>query len=48
MNEALPSQVLEAAMKLSEERVSKVQALSSYYEALAKLNKAVGLAGYYK
>ena len=47
LNEALPSQVLEAIMKLTEERVGKAQALSSYYVALAKLNKAVGLPGHY-
>lgn len=47
LNEALPSQVLEAIMKLTEERVGKAQALSSYYVALAKLNKAIGLPGHY-
>ena len=48
LNEALPSQVLEAVMKLTEERAGEAQALSSYYVALAKLNKAVGLPGHYK
>ena len=48
LNEALPSQVLEAVMRLTEERVGQAQALSNYYVALAKLNKAVGLSGHYK
>ena len=48
VNEALPSQVLEAVMRLTEERAGKAQALSNYYVALAKLNKAVGLSGHYK
>lgn len=48
VNEALPSQVLEAVMRLTEERVGQAQALSNYYVALAKLNKAVGLSGHYK
>lgn len=48
LNEALPSQVLEAVMKLTEEWVGEAQALSSYYVALAKLNKAIGLQGHYK
>lgn len=48
LNEALPSQVLEAIMKLAEERVAQVQGLSNYYVALARLNKAVGLTGHYQ
>lgn len=48
LNEALPSQVLEAVMKVTEERSGEAQALSSYYVALAKLNKAIGLQGHYK
>lgn len=48
LNEALPSQVLEAVMKLTDERVGEAQALSSYHVALAKLNKAIGLPGHYK
>ena len=48
LNEALPSQVLEAVMRLTDERAGTAQAISSYYVALAKLNKAIGLAGYYK
>ena len=48
VNEALPSQVLEAVMRLAEERSGQAQAVSSYYVALAKLNKAVGLSNYYK
>jgi len=48
VNEALPSQVLEAVMRLTEEWVGQAQALSNYYVALAKLNKAVGLSGRYR
>jgi outer membrane protein TolC len=48
VNEALPSQVLEAVMRLVEEKAGQAQALSNYYVALAKLNKAVGMSGYYK
>jgi hypothetical protein len=35
-------------MRLTEERAGQAQALSNYYVALAKLNKAVGMSGYYK
>lgn len=48
LNEVLPSQVLEAIVKLTEERVGQAQALGNYYVALAKLNKAVGLPGHYR
>ena len=48
LNEVLPSQVLEAVVKLTEERVGQAQALGNYYIALAKLNKAVGLPGHYR
>ena len=48
LNEALPSQVIEAVIKLTDEEVGKAQALSNYYVALAKLNKAVGLYGHYQ
>ncbi len=48
VNEALPSQVLEAVVKLTEEKVARAQAMGSYYAALAKLNKAVGLPGHYR
>ncbi len=48
LNEALPSQVLEAVMKVTDEKAGRAQAVSSYYVALAKLNKAIGLAGHYK
>jgi len=47
LNEALPSQVLEAIMKLTDEKVAQAQALTNYYVALAKLNKAIGLPGHY-
>ena len=48
VNEALPSQVLEAVVRLTEERAGQAQALTNYYVAVAKLNKAVGLSNYYK
>ena len=48
LNEILPSQVLEAVMKLTEEKVAQAQALGNYYVALAKLNKAIGLPGHYR
>ena len=48
LNEALPSQVLEAILKLTDEKVAEVQALTNYYVAVAKLNKAIGLPGYYR
>lgn len=48
VNEALPSQVLEAVIRMNEEKTGYVQALSAYYVALAKLNKAIGISNYYK
>lgn len=48
VNEALPSQVLEAIVKLTEEKAGKAQAMGNYYVALAKLNKAIGLPGHYR
>ncbi|MBI3616033.1 MAG: TolC family protein [Candidatus Omnitrophica bacterium] len=48
LNEVLPSQVLEALLRLTDEHVSEAQALTNYYVALARLNKAIGLTGYYK
>ncbi len=48
LNEAPPSQVLEAIVKVTEERVAQVQALTNYQVALAKLNKAIGLPGHYR
>lgn len=48
VNETTPSQVLEAVMKLTEEKVGQAQATGNYYVALAKLNKAVGLVGHYR
>ncbi len=47
VNEALPSQVLEAIMRLADEKSGQAQALSNYYIALAKLNKAIGLVDHY-
>jgi len=48
LNEALPSQVLESIIKLTEEKVGESQALSNYHVALAKLNKAIGLPRHYE
>ena len=48
VNEALPSQVLEAIMRLADEKAGQAQALSTYHVSLAKLNKAIGLVGHYK
>ena len=47
INEALPSQILEALIRLSDEEVGQTQALTNYYVALARLNKAVGLPSHY-
>ncbi len=48
LNEALPSQVLEALLQLSDDQVSQVQAKASYHIALARLSKAIGVTGYYQ
>ncbi|MBI3318894.1 MAG: TolC family protein [Candidatus Omnitrophica bacterium] len=48
LNEATPSQVMESVMKLTEERVGAVQALTNTHVALAKLNKAIGLTEHYR
>lgn len=47
LNEILPSQLLEAELQLSDDQVSQVQAQASYHTALARLNKAIGMTGYY-
>ena len=47
LNEVLPSQVLEAVLQLSDDQVSQIQAKASYRTALARLNKAIGVASYY-
>lgn len=47
LNEALQSQFLETLVKYSDERSIYVKALSDYNLSLAKLNKAVGIPGYY-
>ncbi len=47
LNEALLSQVLEAEVKLNDERALHHQAIASYKTALANLNKAIGLIGYF-
>lgn len=47
LNEILPSQLLEAELQLSDDQVSQVQAQASYHTALARLNKTIGMTGYY-
>jgi outer membrane protein TolC len=47
INEALSSQVLEAMVKLSDEKALYHQAIASYKTALANLNKAIGIIGYF-
>jgi len=48
LNEALQSQMLEAMVKSMDERSIYTKALSDYNLAIAKLNKAVGIADYFK
>jgi outer membrane protein TolC len=48
MGEANFSQVLEAKIRLEDEYALYNQALSSYKVSLAKLNKAIGIAHYFK
>ncbi|UCH12134.1 MAG: TolC family protein [Candidatus Omnitrophota bacterium] len=47
LNEALQSQVLEAEIKLADERSLYIKALSDYNFSLAKLNKAIGIQDYF-
>lgn len=47
LNEALQSQLLEAIIKLADEKSVYVKALSDYNLSLAKLNKAVGIRDYF-
>jgi outer membrane protein TolC len=48
INEALLSQVLEAMVKLNDEKALYHQAIASYKTALANLNKAIGIIGYFE
>ena len=48
LNEVLLSQVLEAKTKLADERALYHQAIASYKTALANLNQAIGLIGYFQ
>ncbi len=48
LNEALPSQILQGIIQLNDEYISESVALTNYYVALARLNKAVGMPGHYK
>lgn len=47
LNEALQSQLLEAEIKLADERSVYIKALSDYNFSIAKLNKAIGIEGYF-
>lgn len=47
LNEATLSQVLDAMVKLNDEKALYHQAIASYKTALANLNKAIGLMGYF-
>ncbi|MFH0732179.1 MAG: TolC family protein [Candidatus Omnitrophota bacterium] len=47
LNEALQSQVIEAEIKLADERSQHIKALSDYSFSLVKLNKAVGIKDYF-
>jgi outer membrane protein TolC len=38
---------LEAELQLSDDQVSQLQAQASSHTALARLNKAIGMTGYY-
>ena len=48
LNEAQLSQVLEAMVKLNDEKALYNQAIASYKTALANLNKAIGIIGYFQ
>ncbi|MBI2870702.1 MAG: TolC family protein [Candidatus Omnitrophica bacterium] len=48
LNTSLTSDVLQAKIKLADERSLYVQALANYNVSIAKVNKAVGVAGHYK
>lgn len=48
LNEALQSQLLEVLTKLADEKALYVKALSDYNQALAKLNKAIGIKDYFR
>lgn len=47
LSEILPSQLLEAQLQWADDHVSKSQAQASIHVALARLNKAIGVAAYY-
>ncbi len=47
LNEALQSQLLEAEIKLADERSLYIKALSDYNFSLIRLNKAIGIEGYF-
>ncbi|MFH1593595.1 MAG: TolC family protein [Candidatus Omnitrophota bacterium] len=48
LGEVLYSDVIEEMVKLAEERFSYVQAIADYYIAIASLNKAIGIDGYFE
>ena len=45
---AADSQVMESLMKLAQEKFSYIQAVTSYFTAIANLNKAIGIADHFK
>ncbi len=47
LNEALQSQLLEAEIKLADERSLYIKALSDYNFSIVRLNKAIGIEGYF-
>jgi len=47
LNEVLLSQVLDAQIKLADEKALFHQAIASYKTAIANLNKAIGIIGYF-
>jgi len=48
LNEALQSQMIEAMIKLSDEKALYIKALSDYNLSLVKLNKAIGIKDYFR
>ena len=48
LGEAQYSDVIDEMVKLSEEKFSRIQAISDYYIAIASLNKAVGLDNHFE
>ncbi len=47
VDEALLSELLENKIKLTDEKVSYLNAINSYFAAISSINKAIGLSGFY-